>query len=202
MDKTAESTPSGPVRLLPGFQSGDFRFFSLKQIAEIFGRDGNEIARLVTQGLPVEGCVGKSRRFNLVEAAAWFCRYLQAQLDRTMNSPTLKAARQSLLEVQVQREQLALEKERGQLIPVETFEGELSKMASVLREQLLLLPARVGPDLGLAELKVAQLRQEIEKLLDQLGGNADPEQSLVELMHVGASNGPTEGEKKMQAAGV
>lgn len=202
MDKSAQSTPSGPVSLLPGFQSGDFRFFSLKQIAEIFGRDGNEIARLVTQGLPVEGYVGKARRFNLVEAAGWFCRYLQAQLDRTMNSPTLKAARQSLLEVQVQREQLALEKERGRLIDVEMLEAELSKMASVLREQLLLLPARVGPDLGLAEAKVAQLRQEVEKILDQLGGNADPAQSLVELMHATDTNAPREEETKMQAAGV
>ncbi len=202
MDNTAQNMTPGQNSLLPGFASNDFRFLSLKQIAEIFGRDGAEVARLVGQGLPVAGYVGKARRFDLAQAAAWFCRYLQAQLDRTMNSPTLKSARQSLLEVQTERERLALEKERGQLIPVETLEVELFKMASVLREQLLLLPARVGPDLGLADLKIAQLRGEVENILGQLAGNADAQQSLVGLMHPADSNGPSEVRKNMQVVGV
>ncbi len=201
-DKTAQSARLGQDSLLPGFNSGDFRFLSLKEISEIFGRDVNEVARLVREGLPVAGYCGKARRFDLVRAAAWFIRYLQGQLDRTMNSPTLKAARQSLLEVQVQREQLALEKERGRLIDVGVLEGELCRMTTTLREQLLLLPARVGPDLGLADQKVAQLRSEVEGILNQLSGKADVEQSLVGLMHAVGGNRPSEETQKMQTAGV
>ncbi len=68
-DKTPESTALGRVSLLPGFKSGDFRFLTLKEISEIFGRDGNEVARLVREGLPVAGYCGKARRFDLVQAA-------------------------------------------------------------------------------------------------------------------------------------
>lgn len=176
--------------LLPVF-AGEFRFLKLKELAEIFSLTPRELSRLVGEGLPTAGNVGRETRFDLVQAAGWYVRHLRTQLESVRNSPTLKEARQRKVELEIERDALRLARERGELAPVALLERQCSRMTSVLREQMLALPRRVAAELDLSPASVTRLRSEIETLLTQLSGGASPAPSLLDLMH-GGNGEPSE----------
>ncbi len=87
--------------------------------------------------------------------------------------PGLTAERERRLRVQRERDEIRLAKERGELIPLETFRAEVSEAFRTVRDRLLSLPARMAPQLEGESRGVIfeRLDAEIREMLTSLSGD-------------------------------
>jgi len=106
-------------------------------------------------------------RYDLARCILYHHHYLQKQLRQRNGTGEdgseaggLTAERERRLRVQRERDEIRLAKERGALIPIETYRREFSEICSIIRDKLLGLPRRLAPDLE------GKSRTEIETALD------------------------------------
>jgi phage terminase Nu1 subunit (DNA packaging protein) len=119
-------------------------------------------------------------KWDLAKCLLAYVRHVQKELRGRNGSgengaeiPGLTAERERRLRVQRERDEIRLAKERGALIPVETYRRELTEAFSTVRERLLGLK-RLAPDLeglprAMIEIRLdAAVRDVLASLADGL----------------------------------
>ncbi len=143
------------------FKEGDFReICTTDELARILGITPRRVRQLASDhGLPrlAEG------EYPLAECARWYIGFLQEQLDKFEN-PTLRAGRERLVLAQAAREELALARDRGELIPISMYGNELEKICLEFRS--VALQVRRALEAGTAK------PEDVDKLLAKLARGA------------------------------
>jgi hypothetical protein len=112
---------------------------------------------------------------------AWYIRYLQKVIEKRDGGDgsgaddTLRTQRQRLISIQADREQIALDKDRGSLIPIEVFEKEMTNHITSARHKLLMLPANIAHQLEGESRAVIKTRLEdsIKNVLSTMSEDND-----------------------------
>jgi phage terminase Nu1 subunit (DNA packaging protein) len=145
---------------------------TVEKLAQAMNITPRRVQQLVEEGMPREA----HGAYDLGQCMAFYIRYLQNALERrdpqqldSINA-ALRTERQRLTRMQADQLELELEETRGRLIPAELFEQRLALMVTSARTRILLLPARIAPELeGLSRDEIKRkLTSAIHQLLTVL----------------------------------
>jgi len=136
----------------------------------------------------------KHGQYDLAKCMFLYIRYLQEAIKHR-GQPTddsVKAQRERLLKLQGDREEIALAKDRGELIPIEVYEEEMSRHIEAVRQRLLLLPANAAPHLEGEDRTTIKLRleTEVKKIMQMIATDGTHEH---DANHGGSTSGPATG---------
>jgi len=124
------------------------KVFTVEQVAKLLNVTPARIQQFVELGMPKAG----RGRYNPAECMTWLLRHQQKQLQKrglaTKDEPqSLLEARKKHIEVQTEREALALAKERGLVIPISFYEQRVQDKFMAVKQRLLALPSTIAPQL-------------------------------------------------------
>lgn len=155
--------------------------FNISQVRAILAGDGHEplsvmrITQLVREGMPKEA----RGQYDPVRCMYWYIGSLRRSISKreTINtdgtSSNLTGERKRLLTAQAEREEIELEKLRGQVVPI-VFHGKaLSDLVVEVRARIMSVPAHVAPQLVGERSRTminAKIEKELAAALADLGG--------------------------------
>ena len=131
------------------------------QVAKYFGLTLARVTQLVKEGMPRKG----KGQYDLGECAAWYIRFLQAKLKGRPGGEEgakLNETKDRLLSIQVERESIALEKEKGSMILVSDAQKVWTDALSAVRARVNTIPAQATPRI-VGETNQLIIRGTIEK---------------------------------------
>lgn len=146
----------------------------------------------------------KHGQYDLAKCMFLYIRYLQEALKHR-GQPTddsVKAQRERLLKLQGDREEIALAKDRGELIPIEVYEEEMSRHIEAVRHRFLLLPANVSPHLEGEDGTTIKLRleTEVKKIMQMIAVETHEHDAHHGGSASGTAAGPGSSSQKVGAA--
>lgn len=122
---------------------------SLLQLRKELGLSDYKIKRYMDKGLPyvtaADRLTGQAWEFSLSECQEWLDEFDEDEGNVTPASKEIEKARIRKLEVQTAREQLRLDQERGEVVPVDSVIDIVSNQFAALRSHLLSIPHKVAP---------------------------------------------------------
>lgn len=137
--------------LLPTFSREDFSdLVPTQTVGELLGLSTASVRDFVSKGVLPRCSPGG---YDLLACARAYIAYLREQAARMQK----RSAREGLLLVQKELLELELADKRGELLDRAYVRRELGEIARIVKERLLLLPARAAPQLtGLGRLEIEQ----------------------------------------------
>jgi phage terminase Nu1 subunit (DNA packaging protein) len=122
---------------------------SVDKVAKALNVTVRRVNQLVHEGMPRED----RGKYDLAQCMLWYIRYLQKALERR-EVPTddgvgasLRVERQRLIRTQADHAELDLAVARAELVPIATYEQNVSRQIMAARQHFLTLPARIAPQL-------------------------------------------------------
>lgn len=167
------------------------------QLAAELGKTVRQLETLMSKGLPIVSMADKQAgipyEFDLEECREWVEDYderinTDAELKReiqdiaTEENEDIVKARIAKLEVETARLQIRLEKEQGELVPIDGIAAIVDKQFSSVKAHLLSLPAKLSPMLiniserkEIDDLMTSYIREALEELVteDVYAGDTD-----------------------------
>lgn len=137
-----------------------------RRLAKWTGFSERTITEWQAEGMPFEPArkKGGSNKYDTTEVVGWL-------IDRASKSSSVQEARERLLRIQGDRQELQLGKERGQSLPASLVRGAVEKMVLACRSRLLAIPAKTAPRVvgcsNIAEVE-AVLKKDVHEALDEL----------------------------------
>lgn len=132
-----------------GLNIGMSDLLSLQQLQREFGLSNWKARKLITEGLPVVTEADRSKgiqwAFSRSEVEDWFDQRSEDEEPVLTSSKAIEQARIEKLRVQTEREQLRLDKERGELVPIEDVLDIVTQQYASLRAHLLAIPQKASP---------------------------------------------------------
>lgn len=145
---------------------------TVEQLAREFNRDVRTVQLLVKGGMPRRG----HGQYELEVCKTWYIAYLQSKVGSRSNegensgdyNVDLETAR--LKRAQADLAEIELTEKRGQVVPIAVLENSLTQVIANARQNLLMLPGRIAPELeGEARAVIkARLSQSIHTALTEL----------------------------------
>lgn len=162
------------------------------KVAAALNIDARRVQQLAKEGV-FTGAKAKHGQYDLAKCMLLYIRYLQDALKHR-GQPTddsVKAQRERLLKAQADREEISLAKDRGELIPVEVYEEEMSRHIEAVRQRFLLLPANAAPHLEGEDRTTIKLRLEAEvrKIMSMIANDSHEH----DAHHGGSASGTAAG---------
>lgn len=122
---------------------------SVEQLAREFNRDVRTVQLLAKSGMPKHG----HGQYNLEVCKTWYIAYLQSKVGSRSNegenagdyNVDLETAR--LKRAQADLAEIELTEKRGQVVPIAVLEYSLTQVIANARQNLLMLPGRIAPEL-------------------------------------------------------
>ena len=116
------------------------------ELAEAFGVSVAAVDAWLRRGCPhvQRGARGLAWKFNLISVAEWRFKGGETQDG---DDPEQMSPKERLDWYRGTRERVALEQQRGELIPADDVEQEWMRQISIAKGRLLALPMRIAPDL-------------------------------------------------------
>lgn len=143
------------------------------EVSEAIGYSTRQIQNWLKAGLPSAG-EGHGRRFQLPTVVRWLIEF---KLRDTAKGK-LEVAQTRRAQAEAERAELRLRRERGELVPVADFEGEVNHIVGTLSAGLKAAPSRWGSQLVGLETPMAArgaLEQIMRELMEDLRKRADDE---------------------------
>lgn len=137
---------------------------SVDRISQALNVSIRRVNQLTSDGLPRES----RGQYDLGKCMLWYIRYLQnalsskASLDDDGELVSTKHQRSALLALQVERERLALAKERGEVLAIADYEQRLSHLIIETKARIMSVGPRVAP-LLVGESSRMMIQATIEK---------------------------------------
>lgn len=122
---------------------------SVDKVAKALNTGVRSVQRLVLEGMPR----AERGKYDLAQCMLWYIRYLQKIVEsRGLSTEdavgaSLRQERQRLIKAQADREELELSARRAELMPVALYGERIAAFTMTVRQRLLMLPARVAPQL-------------------------------------------------------
>ena len=165
---------------LESLESSASDICSLNEMARQFGVSEPTIRNYVAKGMPyvtkADRTKGQPWEFSLSECLEWFedqQAAKQSQQAAQQEDEGIIAARIAKLNVETDRLQLRLAKERGEVVPIEKVAEIVESQMTTLRTHLLALPIKLAPILtGQTDTKVIKdtvssyIREALEELAE------------------------------------
>ena len=126
------------------------------------------VQQLVAEGLPK----AKRGRYELGQCMLWYIRYLQKALEqRAVTQPdgshiTTHKERLRIMRADAEMKEINLAVRRGELVAIADVEKEMTDLVVTTKARILLVPARVAPEL-LGETSRVIVQAKIEKALKE-----------------------------------
>lgn len=129
------------------------------ELAAALGVSPNQINEYAAKGMPVaiRGKQGVPNQYNLEEAVSW----VSENIGRSVETESLSEARLRKLQAEASLVELALQKERGEVIEIAEVTKEIASVLSNVRAKLLSIPTKAS---GLLVGSKSQI--EIRTILD------------------------------------
>lgn len=145
---------------------------SVEQLAQEFNRDVRTVQLLHKSGMPKHG----HGQYNLEVCKTWYIAHLQSKIGSRSNegenagdyNVDLETAR--LKRAQADLAEIELTEKRGQVVPIAVLEYSLTQVIANARQNLLMLPGRIAPELeGEARAVIkARISKSIHEALTEL----------------------------------
>jgi phage terminase Nu1 subunit (DNA packaging protein) len=145
------------------------------KVAKALNVTTRRVQQLADEGMPREG----RGKYDLAQCMLWYIRYLQNAIsNRDGNGADaagndLKAQRTRLITAQAAREEIALRREQGELVPIADYEETMAAHITSVRQRLLSMPANIAHHLeGEDRESIKQkLESEMRNVLASIAGS-------------------------------
>lgn len=133
------------------------------KVANILNLTPRRVQQLVKEGMPREA----TGQYDPVKCMLFYVRYLQQALEQ-QTIPTLEGyagereARLRILRTAADLKEIALSKQRSQLVAVPDVEAALAKLRRVATGHIMAIPSRLAPEL-VGETSRMMIQARIEK---------------------------------------
>lgn len=139
--------------------------------------DETTVRNWVRDGMPVAKKAerrGSSTFYNLDDVGAWLLeREQNKRVPWTAPGKTTISARERLLEIKAEREQMRLDRERGALVPVAEVQAQLQREYAALSDRLLKIPLAISDPALRRKIETA-IRNCLNEFANQTNDSTEP----------------------------
>lgn len=131
---------------------------SFNEVCTALGKSRTQLTRLIAKGMPVltQGSKGQDYEFNLDDCLDWYTLYESTQEHQeridamaadaaTEKDADIKAAKLYKVQLENQRLEIKLQRERGEVVPIDAVADVVSQQFGNLRAGIFAMPNKVAP---------------------------------------------------------